>query len=113
MMSFGAPIWFWALLVIPVLALLFARAEQRWAIAEAARACGVRFVGLFLTADLETRVDRVKERMHDASDADERIARRQENYDLGAMDWAAIDASGSPEETLVRVLDHLERVGRR
>jgi len=29
MISFGAPIWFWALLVIPVLALLFARAEQR------------------------------------------------------------------------------------
>ena len=29
MMSFGAPIWFWALLVIPVLALLFARAERR------------------------------------------------------------------------------------
>ena len=29
MMSFGAPIWFWALLIIPVLALLFARAEQR------------------------------------------------------------------------------------
>ena len=28
-MSFGAPIWFWALAVIPVLALLFARAEQR------------------------------------------------------------------------------------
>src|SRR3984893_8218573 len=28
-MSFGAPIWFWALGVIPVLALLFARAEQR------------------------------------------------------------------------------------
>ena len=29
MMTFGAPIWFWALLVIPVLAVLFARAEQR------------------------------------------------------------------------------------
>ena len=29
MMTFGAPIWFWALLVIPVLALFFARAEQR------------------------------------------------------------------------------------
>src|SRR6266481_3372571 len=28
-MSFGAPIWFWALLVIPVLAVLFARAEQQ------------------------------------------------------------------------------------
>ena len=28
-MSFGAPIWFWALLAIPVLAVLFARAEER------------------------------------------------------------------------------------
>src|SRR5438477_2077521 len=28
-MSFGAPIWFWAMLAIPVLAVLFARAEQR------------------------------------------------------------------------------------
>jgi len=92
---------------------VFARAEQRWSIAEAARLCGVRFVGLFLTAGLETRVDRVKERMHDASDADDRIARRQENYELGAMDWTTIDASGTPEETLARALEHLERVGRR
>src|SRR5205814_10088424 len=29
MISIASPIWFWALLVIPVLALLFARAEQR------------------------------------------------------------------------------------
>src|SRR5438105_15597688 len=28
-MIFGAPIWFWALLAIPVLGVLFARAEQR------------------------------------------------------------------------------------
>ena len=28
-MTFGAPVWFWALLVIPVLALLFARSERR------------------------------------------------------------------------------------
>src|SRR2546430_9157683 len=28
-MNFGAPIWFWGLLVIPMLAALFARAEQR------------------------------------------------------------------------------------
>lgn len=92
---------------------VFARAEQRWALSEAARACRVQFVGLFLTAGLETRVDRVQERMHDASDADERIARRQENYDLGVMDWTLIDASGKPEETLARVLEHLQRVVRR
>jgi aminoglycoside phosphotransferase family enzyme/predicted kinase len=90
---------------------VFARAEQRRAIAEAARASGVRFIGLFLTADLEARVDRVKVRMHDASDADETIARRQEYYDLGVMEWRTIDASGSPEETLARVLDHLKQAG--
>ena len=28
-MSFGAPVWFWGLLTIPILAVLFARAEQR------------------------------------------------------------------------------------
>ncbi len=28
-MTFGAPVWFWGLLAIPILALLFARAEQR------------------------------------------------------------------------------------
>ena len=31
-MTFGAPVWFWALLAIPVLALLFARSEQRAAV---------------------------------------------------------------------------------
>jgi Ca-activated chloride channel family protein len=31
-MSFGAPIWFWALVAIPILALLFVRAEQRAAV---------------------------------------------------------------------------------
>ena len=90
---------------------VFARAEQRRAIADAARASGVRFIGLFLTADLESRVERVKVRMHDASDADEAIARRQEHYDLGVLDWTTIDASGSPEETLARVLDHLKQAG--
>src|ERR1700757_4775483 len=28
-MTFGAPVWFWALLAIPILAILFVRAEQR------------------------------------------------------------------------------------
>ncbi len=31
-MSFGAPVWFWALLAIPVLALSFVRSEQRGAV---------------------------------------------------------------------------------
>lgn len=86
---------------------VFARPEQRKAIAAAAKASGVRFLGLFLTAALGYRVARVKERVRDASDADEAIARRQETYELGAMDWTTIDASGPPEVTLARALDEV------
>jgi aminoglycoside phosphotransferase family enzyme/predicted kinase len=78
---------------------VFAEAGERQAIAQAG---GASFQGLFLTADLATRVARVSGRQGDSSDADARIARAQEQYDLGALDWATVDASGTPEETLRR-----------
>jgi predicted kinase len=68
--------------------------------AQSAQALGVPFQGLFLVADLETRVARVGGRSRDASDADAAVARNQEDYDLGALDWAEVDASGTPEQTL-------------
>lgn len=86
---------------------VFAKPEQRVAVAAAAGTCGVRFVGLFLTTDQETRVDRVRGRTRDASDADEALARRQEGYNLGEMEWTTIDASGTPEETLANARDYL------
>ncbi len=82
---------------------VFARGSERSQIAAIATAADVPFRGLFLTADLATRMARVGARTHDASDADATVARAQEQYDLGSLDWSEVDASGMPEETLARV----------
>jgi aminoglycoside phosphotransferase family enzyme/predicted kinase len=82
---------------------MYARPHERAAIAGAGT--GTPFRGLFLTADLRTRLARVTDRSADASDADAAVARVQENYDLGDFDepgWTRVDASGTPEETLGR-----------
>ncbi|HEY1542433.1 MAG TPA: AAA family ATPase [Xanthobacteraceae bacterium] len=79
---------------------VFAQPDERAKAAGAARASHVDFHGLFLAAGLDARVTRVEARAYDASDADAAVAREQESYDLGALDWAEVDASGSLEETL-------------
>jgi uncharacterized protein len=81
---------------------VFARPDERAALAAAGQSAGVRLRGLFLTADLATRLDRVGGRQADASDAGRDVARAQENYDLGALDWRQIDASTTAEETFAR-----------
>ena len=80
---------------------VFAKPEERTAVEAAAAAAGVEFRGLFLTADLATRLQRVSERAPDASDADAEVARKQEQFPMGAVCWKRIDASGSPAQTLV------------
>jgi len=82
---------------------VFAREDERAAMFDVARVGRFDFRGLFLTADLRTRITRVGDRVHDASDADATVARQQEGYKLGVMDWTEIDASGTPEQTLARV----------
>jgi aminoglycoside phosphotransferase family enzyme/predicted kinase len=88
-----------------VLDAMFARPGERTAARRSAEVLGVRFQGLFLQAPLDTRLARIAKRREeddDASDADVVVARRQEQYDLGALDWARVDASGTPEDTLAR-----------
>ncbi len=81
---------------------VYAREAERTAIADLASDMNLAFTGLFLTADLATRMKRVSDRVNDASDATSEIARLQDSYDIGSIDWAVIDASGTPEQTLTQ-----------
>jgi predicted kinase len=81
---------------------VFATPQEREALAPTAKAANVPLQGLFLTADLATRIARVGGRTNDASDAGAAVAQAQEDYDLGALEWPKIDASGTVEETLAR-----------
>jgi predicted kinase len=84
---------------------VYADAKER---AEIEQAVGsTAFHGLFLTADLGVRIARVGARSGDASDADAAVARAQERYDLSAIAWHMVDASGTPDETLQRVREVL------
>jgi uncharacterized protein len=88
---------------------VFAKPQERAAVEQCAQALGVPFHGLFLDADLATRVNRVGGRSRDASDADAAVALTQESYDLGALDWTRVDASGTPDDTLTRARAALGR----
>jgi uncharacterized protein len=81
---------------------VFGQPAERILAEASAAVLQVPFHGLFLEAPLATRLARVGGRSRDASDADAAVARAQESYDLGALAWTRIDASGTPEETLRR-----------
>lgn len=84
---------------------VFAREDERDAIAALARERNVALHGLFLVADLATRQIRIGDRRGDASDATQEVAALQERYNIGHVDWVTIDASGTPEQTLTNSRD--------
>jgi aminoglycoside phosphotransferase family enzyme/predicted kinase len=86
---------------------VFADPSERTAIHDAARKLNIRFTGFFLVTDLATRLTRVGSRTHDASDATPEIAGLQEKFNIGAVDWLVVDASGAPEQTLKQCRTHV------
>ena len=79
---------------------VFAQPGERADIAKAADFR--RFSGRFLTIDLQSRLERIGARTSDASDANAAIVQDQEKFELGRINWAKVDASGTPEETFIR-----------
>jgi hypothetical protein len=88
---------------------VFARPEERRAIEEVARAAGVAFRGLWLTAPRPVMEERVEARIADASDADRKVVALQEAYDTGPIAWTPIDASGPVEQVTVAAHAALSR----
>ena len=80
----------------------FMEEKERAALGHLAHGQQTRFVGIFLTAGLSTRLARIAHRKSDASDATRDVALEQEAAAIGAIDWHVIDASGSPDDTLQR-----------
>jgi aminoglycoside phosphotransferase family enzyme/predicted kinase len=89
---------------------VFAKPQERAALETAATAAGADFHGLFLVADLPSRLARVGGRGPDASDADAAAAQRQEDFAIGDVTWEIIDASGAPDETLAQARMEIARM---
>ncbi|SMX48819.1 bifunctional aminoglycoside phosphotransferase/ATP-binding protein [Maliponia aquimaris] len=64
---------------------------------------GARFTGVWLTAELGGLESRVSTRRGDASDADVAVVRGQAARITAPISWPRIDASGSPEDTFLKV----------
>jgi aminoglycoside phosphotransferase family enzyme/predicted kinase len=83
---------------------VFAEQDARQTIQALARDVGAPFHGIWLHADPEKLLGRVAVRRNDASDATPEVVRGQLQFDLGpfSAEWTAVDAGGTPAETLGR-----------
>lgn len=84
---------------------VFSRPHEREAAHQLADGLNIPFTGLWLEAPADCLYQRVNNRKRDASDADSTVVEKQLNRIAEAGSslkegWIAIDASGSPEQTL-------------
>ena len=87
----------------------FLKEDERNQPQSLAASCDVDFSGIFLVAETSVRLARIGARRNDASDATQDVALFQDSIDTGTIDWAIVDASGTPEETLERSIPTLPR----
>jgi hypothetical protein len=80
----------------------FLREDERDALSSEAKTIGAELRPVFLDAELDVRLSRIRSRKRDASDATSEVASQQEDYTIGQLRWPRINASGSPQETLDR-----------
>ncbi|MFW5833386.1 MAG: AAA family ATPase, partial [Pseudomonadota bacterium] len=85
------------------------RPDERAAVQAVAERAGVPFDGLWLDAPADVLVARVRERVHDASDADEAVVRAQLDLDAGPIEWLKLPAEQPVEVLAARVVGQLER----
>lgn len=83
-----------------ILDAVFAMEEERAAAEAVAKRLGKPFHGLYLEADLATRIDRIEKRTGDASDADRSVAIKQEAYVSNNTAWISVDSSSDADTTL-------------
>lgn len=82
--------------------------RQREALVAVARGAGSGFNGVWLVADRQTRIERVRSRQGDASDADERVARAQsETMPAPGEPWTLIRAGGDEKGCVENALGAL------
>ena len=87
----------------------FLDAADRLAVAGAARAAEVPFIGVWLTAPACVLEERIAGRHNDASDADVAVLRRALQRDAGPIEWPQIDATGA-SDPVARVHEILQAV---
>lgn len=83
---------------------VFARLEDRDAIARCAAAAGMPFVGFWVEAAESVRLDRTLHRGPDASDATAEVVRRQRDQLSGAVTWHRLDGTLPPAAVLAQAL---------
>jgi aminoglycoside phosphotransferase family enzyme/predicted kinase len=86
---------------------VYAEAEERDALEQAAQDVGVSFRGFWLDAPLQVRVERVGGRQADASDATVRFLLEHPRREKGEMRWTRVDASDDAAAVAGRLVEAL------